>query len=156
MDDGANKHKDNTVKSRLVAGNNDSDQHPPQEQSSVLIESGGDASVSTTSSPYVTRPTLYQSLVFRIPRTVDVFGFVLTLPQLGMVTGLSFLILGGNGGLVFVMAMGVYSVYNQLMASSMSLSSSRGGNNGRNRGVRWGGGRNVRGVKDLPKPPPSG
>mmetsp|Transcript_22136 Transcript_22136/g.28446 ORF Transcript_22136/g.28446 Transcript_22136/m.28446 type:complete len:156 (+) Transcript_22136:168-635(+) len=152
-DDGMNKHKHNTVKSRLVVGNNDSD--PPQETSSVLIESGGgDASVSTTSSSYVTRPTLYQSLVFRIPRTVDVFGFVLTLPQLGMVTALSFLILGGNGGLVFVMAMGVYSLYNQLMASSSV--SSRRGNNGRNGGVRWGGGRNVRGVKDLPKPPPSG
>ena len=57
-------------------------------------------------------------------------------------------------GLAFLIAMGAYTGFQRLTSSANSSHSNA---SGRYRGTRWsGGGANVRGVGDLPKPPPSG
>mmetsp|Transcript_40341 Transcript_40341/g.59286 ORF Transcript_40341/g.59286 Transcript_40341/m.59286 type:complete len:125 (-) Transcript_40341:636-1010(-) len=86
----------------------------------------------------------------RIPDSLDVFGFSISPGQFLIVQFLATVMLGFNGSMAFLLAFGAYTLF-QHVTSGNQNSSSR---NNRNR--PFSGGSNIRGMGDLPKPPPSG
>uniref|UniRef100_A0A7S2A9X7 Uncharacterized protein n=1 Tax=Trieres chinensis TaxID=1514140 RepID=A0A7S2A9X7_TRICV len=85
-------------------------------------------------------------LSLRSGQNVDAFGFNLEPRQFVVVLVLAALMLGGTGLLAFVFSLGAYSLFRRVASSE----DGRGGGEHRSAGA------NIRGVKDLPKPPPRG
>eukprot|EP00567_Pseudictyota_dubia_P002829 CAMPEP_0197446334 /NCGR_PEP_ID=MMETSP1175-20131217/11304_1 /TAXON_ID=1003142 /ORGANISM="Triceratium dubium, Strain CCMP147" /LENGTH=134 /DNA_ID=CAMNT_0042977429 /DNA_START=8 /DNA_END=412 /DNA_ORIENTATION=+ len=84
-------------------------------------------------------------------RHVDVFGFNLDLRQFVVVLGLAALMLGTKGAAAFLLAMGAYTLFQRATAGSgegSGVSIASAGRGGWNNG----GGANIRGMQDLPKP----
>lgn len=145
-----------TAKSRLLEGNNacargDAAASNDNSSSEHTLAPAIISTSSTSSSSFVS-----YTRMFVLPRNIDVFGFNLTPGQSTLVFILAFLMLGPNGGLAFAIALGAYTGFQRVTASASS--NHTGGSSGSNRRrVGWsGGGANIRGVKDLPKPPSGG
>mmetsp|Transcript_52178 Transcript_52178/g.60936 ORF Transcript_52178/g.60936 Transcript_52178/m.60936 type:complete len:117 (+) Transcript_52178:65-415(+) len=90
-------------------------------------------------------------LTSRLPRSVDVFGFVLSPGQFALVQVLATLMLGMNGSIVLLFAIGAYSLFQKFTGGGGSASSTA-----RSKKPAWKAGGNIKGVKDLPKDPKGG
>lgn len=87
-------------------------------------------------------------------RNVDVFGFNLDPKHFMVVLALVALMLGTKGLIAFLVALGAYTMFQR--ATGGDGETPAGGSGDAGRGGWGGGGANIRGVKDLPKPPPRG
>mmetsp|Transcript_15586 Transcript_15586/g.23248 ORF Transcript_15586/g.23248 Transcript_15586/m.23248 type:complete len:123 (-) Transcript_15586:323-691(-) len=86
-----------------------------------------------------------------LPRELDIFGFYLSPKHTLILILLAFVMFGLIGSLIFMGALGVYT-YSQ--RSSQNAGQKSSGN--LSRGKSWGGGANIKGVKDLPQDPKGG
>uniref|UniRef100_A0A7S2H0D0 Uncharacterized protein n=1 Tax=Helicotheca tamesis TaxID=374047 RepID=A0A7S2H0D0_9STRA len=82
------------------------------------------------------------------PRNIDTFGFNLDQKQFMITLLLASIMLGKNGTLAFIIALGAYTAFQRF--------TSRESNGGRGRGNSVGRGPTIKGIKDLPKPPQGG
>lgn len=104
----------------------------------------------TTGGPRTLSSTPRAILRSRIPESVDVFGFSIPPGQFLLIQLAATLMLGVNGSLVFLIALLAYTLFNRV-TSRRNTSPQQSGTNNRRPGTS-----NIRGMKDLPKPPPKG
>uniref|UniRef100_A0A7S4MJL1 Uncharacterized protein n=1 Tax=Odontella aurita TaxID=265563 RepID=A0A7S4MJL1_9STRA len=117
---------------------------------SIVSEDDSGAAARSTSSGAVSSGTLSSI------QHIDVFGFNLDLKQFVVVLALAGIMLGTKGVVALLLALVAFTLFQRATAGVGE--GSGGGSSGARRGGwgRSGGGSNIRGVKDLPKPPPRG
>ena len=116
------------------------------------ITLGNDANASDgKASGNDSTPTRRRRTLPSLPRELDIFGFYLSPKHTLIILLLAVLMFGVIGSLIFLAALGVYT-YSQ--RSSQNAGQKSSGNLSRGKG--WGGGANIKGVKDLPQDPKGG
>lgn len=112
----------------------------------------GNSSVTTTSTNRST--SLLYSFHNILPAEIDTFGFYLETKQFCIVLLLATFMLGFSGSIIFLAALGLYTI---LQRRSSRLSGPSSGTRSGGAAMRWkGNGANVKGMKDLPKSPQGG